>query len=322
MPQPKQPLDQLFRKFTRNNANPEEQSLFWKWVWQLNIPKQPVFSNKGQEKQTRDRMRQAILRQIDIPVAYSHQRKLTTLRSIAAFLVITIAGMAGWFALHQGKHPVKTATTVISNEGSNIRSVLLPDSTMVTLNLYSSVEWPADYNQTERRVVVRGEVYFNVHKDDKHPFIVQANNIETRALGTHFDIGAYQGESEISVSLIEGSVLVSDQKKGFPASILKPGQRLRYDKQYGQVNIDQQESANTISWMQGGLSFSGMPLAEALGRISRRFQIQIRYNGDQLKGKTVTGTFIRPGLENMLRNILFPHQLKYSVISDTIFIHR
>ena len=75
---------------------------------------------------------------------------------------------------------------------------------------------------------IKGEVYFEVSKyisknGQLLPFIVSANN-KTRitVLGTHFNINAYNDESAIKTTLLEGSVKVSSLINQ-NSKVIKPG---------------------------------------------------------------------------------------------------
>ena len=57
-----------------------------------------------------------------------------------------------------------------------------------------------------RNVSLSGEAYFEVHKDARHPFIVRADEVEVKVLGTHFNLEAYPDDPEIKTTLLEGAL--------------------------------------------------------------------------------------------------------------------
>ena len=67
----------------------------------------------------------------------------------------------------------------------------LGDGTIVWLNSASSISYPVAFRGNERRVKISGEAYFEVAKNPKMPFIVEANGTEVKVLGTHFNVSAY-----------------------------------------------------------------------------------------------------------------------------------
>lgn len=59
-----------------------------------------------------------------------------------------------------------------------------------------------------REVYLIGEGYFEVQKNPEKPFIVHADDINVKVLGTVFNVRSYPEDSEIEVSLIKGRVNV------------------------------------------------------------------------------------------------------------------
>ena len=87
--------------------------------------------------------------------------------------------------------------------------LILSDGTEVYLNADSRLVYPSRFTGKERSVFLDGEAYFRVAKDAGHPFIVRTQTLQTRVLGTEFNVSGYEG-SDTEVTLVEGSVEVSD----------------------------------------------------------------------------------------------------------------
>jgi len=89
--------------------------------------------------------------------------------------------------------------------------VTLPDGTKVWLNAASTLKFPPAFSDNERKVMLTGEAYFEVAKNQAQPFKVSmADSTDVVVTGTHFNINAYQNEKEQQVTLLEGSVIVSN----------------------------------------------------------------------------------------------------------------
>ena len=106
-------------------------------------------------------------------------------------------------------------------------SVILPDGTKVWLNSHTELTYNGDYGKGNRQVVLSGEGYFEVAKDTTSRFIVKAGEIEVEALGTTFNVKAYQEDRELTTTLFEGKVRTS---VGKDEVILKPDESLSFDK--------------------------------------------------------------------------------------------
>ncbi len=106
----------------------------------------------------------------------------------------------------------------------------LPDGTAVWLNAASSIQYPIAFTNSERRVIVTGEAYFEVAQDRQKPFIVELNNLaEVEVLGTHFNINGYMDEGAAITTLLQGAVKISpmqeEAQRRNAAQVLRPGQQ-------------------------------------------------------------------------------------------------
>ena len=90
----------------------------------------------------------------------------------------------------------------------------LADGSVVWLNAESELRYPVRFVGKERKVFVKGEVYFEVAKDRKRPFRVQVlDEMTVEVLGTHFNVSAYEEDATIETTLAEGRVKVTDGMK-------------------------------------------------------------------------------------------------------------
>src|SRR5690606_36367432 len=95
----------------------------------------------------------------------------------------------------------------------------LSDGTMVHINSGSTLKYPIKFIAGEnRQVYLDGEAFFDVAKDKKHPFIVNADNLNVRVLGTHFNVSNYPEDAVTDVVLVEGSVGMYRSNEEFDAS--------------------------------------------------------------------------------------------------------
>lgn len=101
--------------------------------------------------------------------------------------------------------------------------IVLADGTKVWLNAESELEFPSRFEGDERIVYLKGEAFFEVTKDKKHPFVVKNDYFSTKVLGTVFNIRAF-GKDDANVVLVSGKVVV---KSGIFSDdfYVKPGQK-------------------------------------------------------------------------------------------------
>ncbi|WP_316815476.1 FecR family protein [Pedobacter nyackensis] len=153
--------------------------------------------------------------------------------------------------------------------------IQLPDGTKVWLNAASSLKFPATFtNATERRVELKGEAYFEVAKDKKHPFIVVSAEQDVKVLGTHFNINAYEDEESIKTTLLEGSIYVVNSWKK-TGKTLTPGQQSIISEKTISVNseVDLEEA---VAWKNGYFNFNES-LESIMNKVSRWYDVDVIY---------------------------------------------
>lgn len=187
----------------------------------------------------------------------------------------------------------KSFYNTISTPRGGEYQVTLSDGTKVWLNAASSIRFPAVFDGTERSVEIKGEVYFEVAKNEQKPFRVKAGRSTVEVLGTHFNINAYEDETQIRTSLLEGSVRVSSDDAGEMQRVqeLRPGQQARMNKS-GRIqvvnNIDTEE---VMAWKNGLFIFKSTDLRSIMRQVSRWYDVDIQYQGSV--GMQFTGQITR-----------------------------
>jgi transmembrane sensor len=158
--------------------------------------------------------------------------------------------------------------------------IRLPDGSLVWLNAASSLIYPASLNRNGvRRVELRGEGYFEIAKDKKHPFVVKTVQQEVTVLGTHFNISAYPEESVTLTTLLEGSVEVANSKE---QKILVPNQQSATSG--NGFSVKTVETDDVIAWKNGLFVFNDESLENIMREVSRWYDIEVIYrNADKNK---------------------------------------
>ncbi|HXB91022.1 MAG TPA: FecR domain-containing protein [Puia sp.] len=156
--------------------------------------------------------------------------------------------------------------------------LILPDGSHVWLNAASSIRYPAAFTGKDRKVEMTGEAYFEVAKNVAHPFRVKIGEAEVEVLGTHFDIMAYEEESAVKTTLLEGAVKVT---RANASHLLKPGQQAQLNKNTNGITvIDDAPLDETVAWKNGMFYFNRASLKTVMGEIARWYDVKIVYEGE------------------------------------------
>ena len=171
-----------------------------------------------------------------------------------------------------------TYNTLSVPRGSKPMKLLLTDETEVWLNVASSITYPTSFTGKERRVEITGEVYFEVAKNKSMPFIVKKANCdaEIKVLGTHFNVKAYDDEDAMKITLLEGSVDVSELDKH---NVLLPGQQaIVANKKINVLNsVDLEE---VMAWKNGRFYFDGANIKSIMRQVEKWYNVDIVYGSD------------------------------------------
>jgi transmembrane sensor len=126
--------------------------------------------------------------------------------------------------------------SVINTARAERKKVVLFDGTTIWLSPSSTLEYPDQLIGNSREVKLEGEAFFNVAKDKKHPFIIHSDHMDTRVVGTSFNVQSFKGQADSRVTVVTGIVKVS----GFSAAkqetvVLRPDQQSRFNRQNGSI---------------------------------------------------------------------------------------
>lgn len=197
----------------------------------------------------------------------------------------------------------------------------LSDGTEVWLNSESRLEYPVLFTEKTREVRLRGEAYFEVAKNASKPFLVRINDKAiVRVLGTHFNISAYDDESDIKVTLLEGSVKVSSLIKDHSVSI-KPGQQVRLS-QKGEIIATDVNTDDVIAWKNGNFLFDHESLESIMKKLSRWYNIEVIYRDPQLKNIQFFGIIRRyEDISSILEMLKLTKEVKFEVKNNNVMVY-
>lgn len=167
------------------------------------------------------------------------------------------------------------------------RAVDLPDGSQVWLNASSALA--LDYSATKRGVrLIAGQGYFTVRPDAARPFVVEAANGWTRAVGTAFDVDLRP--DGVAVTVVEGVVAVGLAGGAAAGVTLHADQALEYGPR-GLAAPQAVDPGIATAWRRGKLIFNRRPLADVVGELQRHTHSRIVIAGSSLKALEVTGVF-------------------------------
>ena len=166
-------------------------------------------------------------------------------------------------------------------------SLVLSDGTKVFLNADSELKYPVEFSDGKRIVDLKGEAYFEVHKDSLRPFIVRMNGAEVTVLGTSFNVNTYGDDGQIYTTLVNGSV------KNKQEEILKPGMQSVMNVQSGLLTVRKVDVEPYVAWREGRFVFRAMTLDLIMRQLQRWYDFEVFYQNSELKDYEFRGVIKR-----------------------------
>lgn len=199
-------------------------------------------------------------------------------------------------------------------------SIVMSDGSKLWVNSGSRVIYPAAFEANKREIFVEGEIYLEVARNEKTPFIVKTDLLEINVLGTSFNISAYKSDADQSVVLATGSVCIRELNKKETTTI-KPNQKYSYEKSSNTSSLETVDVMNYISWKYGFLIFDRANLSNILRKIERHYNIPLHYNVEGTNYKTISGKLdLKENIEETFRIISIAAPIEYEIGNDQIKI--
>lgn len=236
--------------------------------------------------------------------------------AIAASLVLAacIGILLLGHRLTPGPGAVRFATAI-----GDRRELVLDDGSKVTLNTASTLR--AAMTRSTRDVWLdRGEAYFEVAHDVRHPFVIRAGNQKVTVLGTHFSVR--RDGATVRVVVTEGRVRVenADDASGRAAIVTAGDVAVAHGSSILLAARSPERIADALSWRRGVLTFDQVTLADAAAEFNRYNRAQIRF-GDSKAGQTrIGGSFEATDVEAFTRLLHSAFGLSIVRSGDTITI--
>jgi transmembrane sensor len=184
---------------------------------------------------------------------------------------------------------------LLSYTNSEQRGKVIPLSDGSVLHLDADSQIQVSMSATRRLLVlVSGRAYFEVAKDARRPFSVEAGGTRTVALGTRFEVRLRP--EGVAVTLAEGSVAVTPAAPGSQwQATLQPGEQLVVDSAAVQGVKRSVDAARVIAWSGGRLDFDGTPLRQVLADVNRYSSIKVVLGDEALGDVPIGGSFAAGG---------------------------
>lgn len=218
-----------------------------------------------------------------------------------------LLGFFGTYLLvNQPSNPT-TLPAIYATKVGESRTISLDDGSQISMNTNSSLE--VDFADTRRKIrLLQGEAIFDVTPDPDRPFTVYARDDVVRAVGTVFSVRLQDTTVDVSVS--EGAVEVlsldsdtsgnsAHSTKTSLVGFVKSGHVAILDNSGTIIKpASTTQIEDSWSWRRGVVTFSGMPLEQAIAEMSRYTTLNIIIDDPSIGEIRIGGVYHARNVDN------------------------
>lgn len=179
------------------------------------------------------------------------------------------------------------------------REIVLADGSHVLLNTDTAIKV---YLQGNRRKIelLRGEAFFEVVHNQSQPFVVNADHVNTKDIGTAFSVSRL--EDKVTVSVSEGVVETAIEPILEPVERLTKGQSAIYEANK-LINLQSINTEQKLAWRDGKLVFIQATLDEIALQINRYRPGKLLIADPKLKQRRLTAVFYLNRLDDAINTL-------------------
>lgn len=256
----------------------------------------------------------------------------------AASILIILGATLGFGLWYSGGVPESTYTkqisskkdllTEINNTTQADLDIVLPDSSKITLKPNSKFSYDPLFAGSVREVFLSGEAFFDVKKNARKPFVVYANGLVTKVLGTSFSVKAFENNENVIVKVQTGKVAVYSTKKSGNKDpetnglILLPNQKIEFgivDDRFVRTLVEKPvmlESGSDIKQF----AFRDAPASTIFETLENAYGVELIYDKELLNNCYLTTTLPNESLFEKLDIICAAIEASYKEIDARIII--
>jgi len=230
------------------------------------------------------------------------------LKYMAAASILFLIGLGVLF-----KPSISTAKQLTFKTLDTPKSIQLSDGSKIYLAANSLFKYPEKFDADERKVsLLKGNAFFEVAKDRKHPFIIQSGDLKTRVVGTSFHIQLSKSKCEVIV--VTGKVNVSAKGQNVD---LVPNEEALFTE--NKLTKQMAEKAYLVNWYNTDITLNQTTLKQVITILQYKYGVSFEYKNDKVLDMRLT-VFIKKeaSLESVLEQINYITNLKFKVYDEIV----
>lgn len=218
------------------------------------------------------------------------------IRLAAAVMIFLMGAVAVYF--YQVYIQAHSPEIVQIINKKQVKDITLVDGTRVWLNKDAVITYPKTFIGNTRNVELKGEAFFQVNKDQEHPFIIKTAHSIIEVVGTSFNVR--ESKDITLVNLKNGRVKVST-KTSRNYIIIDAGYSVKIEKNH--LTHFKTKNPNYLSWKTGNFKFNNTPLQQVVEELNTYYTKTIKINQDKPVECNLTAQFKQTSLRDIMNII-------------------
>lgn len=358
-------LNEGFERYLNQKFTAEEQKEFFRWLGRedneekvkqyLHQQLSSFPSNMEVDDVDFEKIYSTIVSNIAVEASTSKNSEgksrnfVFTLGKVAAVALIIVASV---FFIHRILQPkvgnfTEVAFCEIKAPFGTTTEITLPDGSHVWLNAGSKLRYNPGFGYQNRNLSLDGEAFFKVAKNKALPFIVKTSDISIKAVGTEFNVKAYQNEGTIEALLVEGKISITRnglKKESFGEITLVPNQKATFVKEKTSFDIADIKSfkeelpskikvetgkvyilpkidpSPAIAWKENRMIIRGEAMESLIIKLERKYDVKIKIESEYLQNFRFSGTLENETLQQVLDVIKLSAPIDYEIEGKVVTI--
>lgn len=255
-------------------------------------------------------------KKINLPAkktTFSIAKRILQYAAIALF-ILGIGGLSGYFLSKSSVEVADMGVQKYTATKGSVSTIEFADGTKVWLNSGSELTYREDRKNKQRLAELHGEAFFEVKHRADFPFMIKANEIVVRDLGTTFNIKAYAEDKSVETSLIEGEADILSEK-GNSLVALKPGESAIYNTENKKMEIKSIANNVLSAWREGKFVIRDQRLEDIFKELSRWYDVEFQFENQDLRDYKYTGNIKKSTTaQHVMKMLKLTANFKYKII--------
>jgi len=216
-------------------------------------------------------------------VSITRTKFFSPLRIAASIILLLGVGSVLYLVTAPPIQTIAVATVITTRQDT------LPDGSTAFLNKKTELKFEYNPREKTRKVKLKGEAYFTVKHEEEKPFIIEAEDILVRDIGTEFNLKAYPDKDTIEIVVTHGEVQFYTKED--PGLNLKAGDKAIYSKRTKEFYRIEKPDTNTLAYKTKVFSFNNTDLRSVVTLLNEVYNSKISLASESLYTCKLTANF-------------------------------